>query len=258
MWNIRSCSLNTIMEKKVTAIIQARMKSTRLPEKVMRELAGKPLIAHVIERTCAISGVDTVVLATSEGKENRPLLECAESMGVNVFCGSEKNVLERYYRAAEKFGGDYIVRVTGDNPFTDPWYGARTLTHTIQNGADLCSPIGLPLGTAVEIFSRNALEKAYRESTEPHQKEHVTPYIKEHGELFTVMRYNEPVPCSFPNLRLTVDTEDDFRVADILYSALYRGGPFSIEDVMRYIEKNPEVAEINCGVTQRSMKHYEQ
>lgn len=242
---------------KVTAIIQARMRSTRLPDKAMRELAGKPLIYHVFERTKAISGVDAVVLATSEGDENRPLIECAESTGIFVFRGSEKNVLERYYGAAEQFGGDYIVRVTGDNPFTDPWYGARTLQHAVQSGADLCSPVGLPLGTAVEIFSREALNQAYRESTEPHQKEHVTPYIKEHGELFTVVRYNEPVPCSFPRLRLTVDTEEDFRVADLLYRALYRGSPFSIEDTMRYIEKNPEIAEINIDVPQRSMKHYE-
>ncbi|HPB80617.1 MAG TPA: glycosyltransferase family protein [Spirochaetota bacterium] len=245
------------MKKNVTAIIQARMKSTRLPGKSMRDLAGKPLIAHVVERTQAIVGVDIVVLATSEGAENHPIIACAESMGAAVFTGSENNVLERYFMAAERFGGDYIVRVTGDNPFTDPWHGARTLEHAVQSGADLCSPLGLPLGTAVEIFSRKALERAYLESTEPHQKEHVSPYIKEHEELFTVVRYNEPLPCSFPRLRLTVDTEDDYRVADILYSALYRGGPFSTEDVLRYIEKNPEVAEINIDVVQRSMKHYE-
>ena len=121
-------------EKKptVTAIIQARMQSKRLPGKSMKEIAGKPLLAHVIDRAKAMEGVGAVVVATCDG--NQPIVELAASMGVQSFVGSEANVLDRYYLSALQAGGDYIVRITGDNPFTDVEYGSMAIEIATESG----------------------------------------------------------------------------------------------------------------------------
>ncbi|MCP4130658.1 MAG: hypothetical protein GY754_06715, partial [bacterium] len=105
------------MKPVVAAIIQARMGSTRLPGKSLLDLAGYPMLYHVIERTMAIEGVDNVVVATSIEPENKQLVELSDKMGVHSFVGSPENVLERYFFASIEFDCDYIIRVTGDNPF---------------------------------------------------------------------------------------------------------------------------------------------
>jgi spore coat polysaccharide biosynthesis protein SpsF len=239
----------------VTAIIQARMQSKRLPGKSLKNLAGKPLIAHVIERAQAMSHVSTVVVATCKGNES--LVDFAQSMGAKVFVGSENNVLERYCLAAREFGGDYIVRITGDNPFTDVAYGSFAIKQAVLNEADLFSLTGLPLGTGVEIIKKTALEKAYNESMQPHQKEHVSPYIKEHPEIFKVIRKNIDRNDLASDARLTVDTEEDFEVAGIICASLYKGKPFSIEELIAYINSHKEILSINSSVEQRPMTHSE-
>ena len=242
----------------VTAIIQARMHSTRLPGKSMLELAGKPLIYHVIERAMSIAGIDTTVLATAVGEENRPIIEVAESMHCEIFVGSHNNVLERYYRASEKFGGEFIVRITGDNPFTDVHFAEISVQRAIDSGSDLFAPSNLPLGTAVEVIKREALREAYRLSDEPHQLEHVTPFIKEHPEKFRIERYPVDLENPFEDIRLTVDTAEDYQFSQVLYDNLYHGHPFSLHKIIDFIKKNPDLLKLNSGIKQRSMTHSEQ
>jgi len=205
------------MKLTVTAIIQARMNSTRLPGKAMLELAGRPLLYHVFERILSTPGVDRVVLATCNGNENEKIMRLAESLAVPVFIGSEDNVLERFYLAAEKFGGDYIMRVTGDNPFTDPGFAARTIETARATEADLCYLSNLPLGTGAGIIKKSALESAYRYSDKPHHFEHVSPYIREHPELFRIEIREIDLYNPFGSLRLTVDTPEDYELASIIY-----------------------------------------
>ena len=143
-------------------IIQARMESTRLPGKALLPLAGKPLICHVIERSLAISGITGVVLATGDTPENRVLLDLAGSMGIGFFAGSPDDVLDRYCRAAERFPGDPVIRITGDNPFTDPDEASKTLKFYHDMNAEYAVAEGLPLGTGVEVVSRRALFDADR------------------------------------------------------------------------------------------------
>jgi spore coat polysaccharide biosynthesis protein SpsF len=245
------------LKRRVTAVIQARMQSKRLPGKALLELGGKPLLAHVIDRTQRIEGVDAVVVATSIGEENAPLIELARSMSAGVFVGSIDNVLERYYLSAVEFGGDYIVRVTGDNPFTDPEYASMAVEIALESSADLCSLSRLPLGTAVEIIRREALEEAYRQHVKPYHREHVTPYIKEHPELFRIERPAANIRNPYPDLRLTVDTAEDYRLASMLYDALYNGEIFPLADVIQYVKKHPEILQTNAGVNQRPMDHAE-
>jgi len=259
MNGIRSiCNVISVNENTnicVTAIIQARMQSKRLPGKSLKDLAGKPLIAHVLERAQSMSNVSTVVVATCNG--NEPLIDFSQSMGAKVFVGSENNVLERYCLAAREFGGDFIVRITGDNPFTDVAFGSLTIEQALLNEADLFSLTGLPLGTGVEVIKTTALEKAYNESTQAHQKEHVSPYIKEHPELFKVIRQNIERPDLASDARLTVDTEEDFKVAQLICASLYKGSPFPLKDLIDFINARKEILTINNAVQQRPMTHSE-
>ena len=241
----------------VTAIIQARMQSKRLPGKSLLPLAGKPLIAHVIERVKAAGGITRVVLATCPGDENIPLIECAESLGAHVFVGSESNVLERYFLAAEQYGGEYIVRVTGDNPFTDAEYASSALEIALESNADLASIANLPLGAGVEIIKHSALAEAFAKASTAYHREHVTPYIKEHPEYFTIERYPVQIELPYDNLRLTVDTREDYQLACRVYDALYKGQPFGIRQTLNFLAEHPEVASINSLVEQRPMTHSE-
>ena len=246
---------NNIMKSTVTAIIQARMNSTRLPGKAMLELAGRPLLYHVFERIQAAPGVDQVILATCNGGENEKIIRLAQSLAIPVFIGSEDNVLERFYLAAEKFGGDYIMRVTGDNPFTDPGFAAMTIETARATGADLCYLSNLPLGTGAGIIKKSALDAAYRHSDKPHHFEHVSPYIREHPEIFRTEIREIELYNPFSNLRLTVDTAEDYELASIIYGNLYHNAPFSFADVIKFLEHNPGLLAINGHIQQRPMTH---
>jgi spore coat polysaccharide biosynthesis protein SpsF len=244
-----------VKKKSFNAIIQARLQSKRLPGKSLMPLGGKPLISHVVERAQMMEGIGKVIVATCEG--NDELAECASMMGAEVFIGSEQNVLDRYYRAACEFRCDYIVRITGDNPFTDVEYGSLCIRRTIETEADLFSFSGLPLGAGVEIFSMTALEKSFKEAETPYQKEHVSPFIKEHPELFRIVHEKAGEFEGKPSLRLTVDTEEDFCLAEIICAELYMGKPFPVRDVLSLVEKRPEILKINQNVVQRAMTHSE-
>jgi spore coat polysaccharide biosynthesis protein SpsF len=243
------------MKPTVTAIIQARMNSTRLPGKAMMNLAGRPLLHHVFERILSTTGVDRVVLATCEEEKSGQLIRLAESMGIDVFIGSRDNVLERFWQASEKFGGDLIMRATGDNPFTDPGYAALTIQAMIASGADLCYFPDLPLGTGVGMVTKSALDQAYRLSDKPHQLEHVTPYIREHPEQFNLLVRDIGIVIPFTKLRLTVDTSEDYQLAQTIYANCYHGEPFTLNTVVQYLEKNPSLLSINSGIEQRPMTH---
>ncbi|MBN2039025.1 MAG: glycosyltransferase family protein [Spirochaetes bacterium] len=235
----------------VTAIIQSRMQSKRLPGKAMLELAGKPILAHVIERSKLIEHVDKVVLATGSLNENRPLIDLASSLGIETYSGSETNVLERYYLASEEFAGDYIVRITGDNPFTDVDYASMIVDIALESNFDLCALANLPLGTAVEVIKKQALDEAYNMSSEPYHFEHVTPFIKEHPELFSIQRPPVSLKKVPEKLRLTVDTQEDYDLAKIIYDNLFTESHFPLSDVLDYVNEHPEILKINSEIKQR-------
>lgn len=246
---------NAILKPSVVAIIQARMRSTRLPGKAMLDLAGKPVLYHVIERTLTIEGVDKVVLATSTGEDNNPLIELAVSMNIDVFIGSIHDVLERYYFASERCCGNFIIRVTGDNPFTDPEYASLGLKIALETQTDLCSISNIPLGTAVEIIKKEALNKAYFSSDKNYHREHVTPFIKEHPGLFLIKRHYVAIDNPFSNLRLTVDTPEDYQLAKIIYENIYKGYPFPLQSVIDFLKENPDLVNINSKIKHRPMTH---
>jgi spore coat polysaccharide biosynthesis protein SpsF len=241
---------------KAVAIIQARVSSSRLHSKALMELGGKPMIFHVIERSKLIKGIQRVILATGENESNLPLAGIARDCGIELFRGSEENVLDRFYHALHNSGCDYIIRITGDNPLTDFKSASEALDLAANQNAHHCYVSGIPIGTGVEIISYDALCMAYHSAGEGHHFEHVTPYIKEHPELFKLLKYTSLINNPFPDLRLTVDTIEDMQLMKKIYDSLYSGRPILLEDVIAFIAGDPELIKINSHVLQRPMTHH--
>jgi spore coat polysaccharide biosynthesis protein SpsF len=199
---------------KLGIIIQARMGSTRLPGKVLRPINGKPLLGHVLDRAARLEHPAQMVVATTVGARDDLIVQFCNERRAAVFRGSENNVLDRYYRCAMTYGFDHIVRLTADNPFTDIVELDRLIGLHLSLKADFSYsfPV-LPIGVGAEIFSLGALEKSARYSTKPHHFEHVDEYMIEHPERFKSVQLDAVPAKWFPQVRLTVDDETDYRRA---------------------------------------------
>ncbi|MCG2689684.1 glycosyltransferase family protein [Candidatus Parcubacteria bacterium] len=222
----------------VTAIIQARTTSSRLPNKVLMDLAGKSMVLRVIERAKKCSTLKEVILVIPEGKENDVLEQVAQENKVKYFRGSENNVLSRYYEAAKKFGVETIVRITADCPFLEPRVvDALVRTHK-KSKVDLTAnnlKITFPVGLGLQVFSFNALEKAFQFATTDFEKEHVIPYMREHPELFSAQNIEAKGKLRRPDLNLTVDTLEDYKIALTIFQK-FKNKFFHIEDVINFYE----------------------
>jgi spore coat polysaccharide biosynthesis protein SpsF len=198
-------------------VIQARMGSTRLPGKVLRPIAGKPLLGHVLGRLTLLQHPATVVVATSTLPQDDVISNWCEAEGVECFRGDELDVLDRYLRCAEKFGMDPIVRLTADNPFTDIGELDRLIALRESRGLAYAHSFGMmPLGVGAEIFTLAALRKSHVEGLAPHHREHVNEYMQEHPEIFSSGVLDVPPRKRASELRLTVDTEEDWQRASTL------------------------------------------
>lgn len=244
--------------KKTAAIIQARMGSSRLPGKVMKELTGKPVLWHVIERVKQAKNIDQIIIATTTHKRDKIIFEKAEEWGVKPYQGSEEDVLARYYEAANKYDIDTVVRITSDCPLIDPhiideivgYYNKIDYTLVTNAGSDLNNRT-YPRGLDTEVFSFEVLEKAYNKAEEKYQREHVTPYIYENYEDIFYYKNNEDLS----NYRLTLDTKEDFELIKILYDKLYKGEHnFYLNEIIEVLNKNKELLKINQKIKQKELK----
>jgi len=235
------------------AIIQARLGSTRLPGKALRSLHGKPLIAHVIERVRAATRVDRVTVATTDRPEDDAIEALARERGVECFRGSERDVLDRFYRAAVAAGAaesDTIVRITGDCPLQDPTVIDEVVERLAAQGVDYTStPANYPEGLDVEAFSFSALRTAQEEAVLPSEREHVTPYLKNHPERFRGDIWTNGT-VDDRTMHWSVDTEADFQFVEKLFEALYREGEiFGKDEVLTYLHAHPALLSVNAGGT---------
>lgn len=197
---------------RVGVIIQARMDSTRLPGKVLKPIAGKALLDHVLGRLSLLVYPVQIVVATSDLPQDDAIVKHCLSSGVAVFRGSETDVLDRYYQCARENCFEHVVRLTADNPFTDIEELQRLIEqHLIQRNNYTHSFGSMPLGVGAEIFTFAALERSAREGHDPNHREHVNEYIQEHPDLFKIGVLAIPAAKTHPHLRLTVDTEDDYQ-----------------------------------------------
>jgi spore coat polysaccharide biosynthesis protein SpsF len=240
----------------VAAVVQARMTSSRLPGKVMMPLAGAPLIRRTVERVGRIAGVDSVVVALAEGAAHDPVVAALAGLDVTVVRGSEHDVLARTAAAVRASGAATVVRITSDCPLLDPAVSASVLqAYFAGGGAGICYARtafdeGFPLGFDTEVFASALLYAAEAEATDPYEREHVTPFIWRRPD-----RYPSIILTTRPDRRswrLVVDTQEDYRLASVIYAALYPKNPtFGFQELCALFEAQPELLQINAHVEQR-------
>lgn len=243
---------------KIGVIIQARMGSTRLPGKVMLKISGKTVLGHVIERVKQSEKIDDIIIATTIDNCDDLIETEAFKYGVNVFRGSEQNVLERYYLAAKKNQLDVVIRVTSDCPLIDPFIIDNLIEIFLENSYDMVSNTGsdyrkrtIPPGLDVEVFSFTSLEEAYLKADQHYQLEHVTPYIYEHCKRLYFQRDDE----DFSQVRLTLDTKEDFQLFQEIYKRLYHDKhDFYLKEILGLYSNEPELFKINEHIVQKKVK----
>lgn len=219
---------------KTDIILQARSTSTRLPGKVFLELRGRPMLEQILRRLLKVRGVRQVCVATIR-KDVKRVREICGPLGCRVVWGSEPDVLGRYLKAVRTLGSEVVVRTTADNPLVDH----RTLTEALErfdpDAMDALVVEGLPYGAGFEIVSASALERCGRMAKAPEEREHVTPFLYGHPELFRVGRLPAPERVRMPELRVTVDTAEDFERMRSWYEACYdeAEGTADLEEVVR-------------------------
>lgn len=232
---------------KTVAIIQARMGSSRLPGKVMADIAGKPMLEHVVTRVRQAGTIDRVVVATSVGHGDDAIERFCNQAGIDYFRGSEDDVLDRFYQAARVYAADAIVRVTADCPLIDPAvidcvvgvfqtgeydYVSNALRYTYPDGLD------------TEVFSWQTLQQAWHEADKASEREHVTPYIRVASK-FRVHNVENEIDLSSRNYRWTVDDADDLEFVRQIYSELVDRPRFGLQDILDVLERRPELRCLN-------------
>jgi spore coat polysaccharide biosynthesis protein SpsF len=245
----------------IVGIIQARTGSTRLPKKVLKEILGKSMLERMLERVNESVKLDAIVVATTHKKEDDEIVKIAEKLGLGIFRGDEKDVLDRFYNAAKENEADIVVRMTGDCPLMDPEVIDEVIWHFLkankEKNVDYTStPVNYPEGLDIEAFSFNALETAWKNAKLPSEREHVTQYIQKHPELFKKEIWrkekNKDEKREEDNSKMhwSVDTEKDFEFVTKIYEALYPiNNFFSKDDILEYLKKHPEMLAINKGGT---------
>jgi spore coat polysaccharide biosynthesis protein SpsF len=234
--------------KRVVAIIQARMGSTRLPGKVLMDIAGKPMLWHVIERVKGCKKVDSIVVATTTDESDSKIIKFCKQNAINYFAGSENDVLDRYYQAAKSFNADSIVRITADCPVIDPQIVDEVIHEYVEKGYDVCGLSGeFPDGLDVTVFSFETLEDTWKNAKLSSEREHVGPYMWKHPDKFKLGEYIKFYDLS--HHRWTVDEEKDLQFIREIFSRLYESGKiFLTEDILNLLEREPELLKINEGI----------
>lgn len=242
---------------KTVIIVQARMTSTRLPGKVLKQILGKTLIEYLVERLRRVKLADAFVIATTTNDTDEPIVELCGQLNVPVTRGSENDVLARYYEAAQLHQADVVVRVTSDCPLIDPVVIDSAIRFYREHGTEFdyvsnALTQSFPYGMAVEVFSFNLLEQAHREALAEPEREHVTPFIYTRPERYRIGHLIQADDQS--HHRWTVDTPEDFELVRRITEALYPSKPaFDTQDILTLLEAHPDWPAINSHVRQKKL-----
>lgn len=243
---------------KIAAIVQARMGSTRLPGKVMKELKGESVLSHVIQRLKQAKLIDEIIIATTTDSKDDIIEKETRRNGVKVFRGSEKDVLSRYYEASVKDDADVVVRITSDCPLIDPFVVDKMIDFYLKNKYSLVTNAGsspdqrsFPRGLDTEVFSLEVLKDAYLNGNKTYHREHVTPYIYEQKNNKIYYFKNKE---DLSKYRWTLDTEEDLKLITEIYNRLYKGShDFYMNDIIRLFQREPSLYNINADVEQKKL-----
>jgi spore coat polysaccharide biosynthesis protein SpsF len=229
----------------IAAVIQARMTSSRLPGKVLADVAGRPLLQQMLDRVLRTPGIDSVVVATTENEQDDPVVKLCSDLGIHVHRGDEHDVLQRFYDAAVVIEADTIIRLTADCPMIDPGVLGDAIKLFASGRYDYVSNIihrTYPDGLDVEVFGMTALEEARDNATLPYQREHVTPYlhgIREGAPAGDFRRGDLIFAADFGHVRWTVDYAEDLERVRSFFSVLPEN--FSWLEALSLATKEPSL-----------------
>ena len=231
---------------RVVGIIQARMSSRRLPNKVLLPLAGQPVLAHVVKRTRACQLIDEVWVATSTDASDNTIVEWAAEFGVRCVRGRLNDVLDRYVQTARMVKADAVVRITADCPALDPEVLTEVVRGFVYGAYDLYGLSGeFPDGLDCSVFSTKALERAWAEAKLPSEREHVGPYIEKHPELFKLGGLNKFDGKSLGHHRWTLDEPEDYELLKRIFDSFPPETIFQTKDMLNLFTQQPDWLQIN-------------
>ena len=236
-------------KKKITVIIEARTSSSRLPNKVVAEIEGKPMIFYVIDRIKQIKSVEQIILATTQEENDKILTEIAKQNSIGSFVGDSIDVLDRGYQCALQNNADPIIRITGDCPLIDPDIVEEMLEFYLKNNYDYVSNRinpKYPDGLDVEIYSFNTLQMAAQNAKWSSERELVTTYITKNPKNFKIFSYENQEDLS--EYRWTVDEQKDLEFIRKIYSIMKPKTNFSMKEIIEILSKNSELLKINAGI----------
>lgn len=234
--------------------LQARLGSSRLNQKIIKDLAGKKLIEQVTDRLkIALELINDLVIVTSYDSINTLTEIYKDDPLVKVIQGSEDNVLERYYKANLEIEADIIIRATADNPFVSIEHLFEIFEYHIEKKADISHYMGLPWGAGVEIINSKALNNAFQNANTKYQLEHVTPYLYEHPELFHIEEPFVEDSINRPDIRITIDEEEDFQLAETLFNHFGNGSNnFKLHEIIKLWDQK-SLFKINGNIKQKAL-----
>lgn len=243
---------------KVAAIIQARMGSTRLSGKVMKNIKGSTVLSHVIERVSQSELIEEIIIATTEHERDDVIEREAHRCGVKIFRGSEADVLGRYYIAAKENNVDIVVRITSDCPVIDPHVIDQMVQYYISEDFEVVTNAGsdvvqrtFPRGLDTEVFSFGMLVDAFNNGNEIYHREHVTPYMYENCNKVHYFKND----INYSKYRWTLDTVEDFELITQIYNILYKGRhDFYLEDIVEIFKEEPKLFAINAHIEQKKFR----
>ncbi len=217
--------------------LQARLDSTRLKNKALLPLAGKTVLEHCMEALNDV-GADHYVLLTDERSQPQ-LSPLAQRCGFRVFAGHPDDVLDRFSRAAERFGAGRVIRATGDNPLVSADVARSCLALLDSETADYAGLTGMPLGTGVEAVRMAALQKADSDARDRYSREHVTPWLYRNPDRFRILTRACPADWEH-SARVTLDTAEDYRNLQRIFEQLYSGRPVRIAELVQLLRREQE------------------
>lgn len=231
------------------AIIQARMGSSRFPNKTLRPIADQPLIGFLIDRLKRCESLKNIIIATTVNKSDDQLFEWARLHNVPLFRGSETDVLNRFFKCASQYDVDVIVRITADDPLKDPKVIDRAVTIFNSNDYDYVSNTinpTFPEGIDVEVFSFSALSRAEHEAKKESEREHVTPYIWSNPDIFSIMNFTAKTDDS--DIRLTVDYPSDLKMLNSINKLCNDLKSSSYSEVVNILRMNKKIMDLNKNI----------
>jgi glutamate-1-semialdehyde 2,1-aminomutase len=237
------------LKNKVLAIIQARFNSTRFPGKVVKEINNKTILEILIKRLSKSKYITKTIVACSKNYNDQSILSICKKLGINYFAGSENDVLDRFYKAAKKYNGLNVIRITADCPLLDPKIVDRLIINFFKKNVDYASntnPPTYPDGLDVEIFKFSVLKEAYIKAKLSNEREHVTPFIINNKKF---KKFNLKDYENNSSLRLTLDEKEDFFLIEKIVKNFNNNLNFDLKDILNFYKKNKKLFSINSHIS---------